>query len=172
MPTVLTNVRSVGPYAGWIRDAIIRFKYEGEWARAEQLGPLLADALSDMSRCDALVPVPLHSRRYRQRGYNQSRLLAEQAGRRIEIGVRDVLVRQRATVPQVRLGAAARMANVGGAFALRLDEQVKGQDLVLVDDVITTGSTLAACATVLLDAGAKSVGVLTVARELQSPRSS
>jgi predicted amidophosphoribosyltransferase len=64
------------------------------------------------------------------------------------------------------------MANVGGAFALRLDEQVKEQDLVLVDDVITTGSTLAACATVLLDAGAKSVGVLTVARELQSPRSS
>lgn len=171
-PAILSRVRSVGPYAGWLREAIIRFKYEGEWARAQQFGPLLAESMMDLVPCDALVPVPLHPRRYRQRGYNQARLLANQVGGDLGIDVRDALLRRRATNPQARLGVTDRVSNVKGAFALHPDENVEGQDLVLVDDVITTGSTLATCATALYGAGARSVAVVTIARELQNPRGS
>lgn len=167
-PSDLSRVRSVGPYAGWLREAIIRFKYEGEWARAEHFGPLLAQVVLDLVPSHGLVPVPLHPRRYRQRGFNQSRLLAEHVGRLVDIDVRDLLVRQRMTDPQARLGAAARVVNVEDAFALRRDAAIAGQDFVLIDDVITTGSTLAACAKVLRDAGAREVSVATLAREIET----
>ncbi|MCC7021719.1 MAG: ComF family protein [Thermomicrobiales bacterium] len=89
-------------------------------------------------------------------------------GRLVDIDVRDLLVRQRMTDPQARLGAAARVVNVEDAFALRRDAAIAGQDFVLIDDVITTGSTLAACAKVLRDAGAREVSVATLAREIET----
>lgn len=166
MPLALERVRSIGPFDGWLRGAIIQFKYHGEWARGEQLAAPLAALLSHDEPYDALVPVPLHPARLKHRGFNQATVVAEHAGRRLGIEVSESLIRSKRTAPQVTLGADARGMNVADAFRLRSGAPVHDRRLLLVDDVITTGSTLAACAAVLLDAGARLVGVATIAREL------
>jgi ComF family protein len=166
LPDALDLVRSVGAYTGWLRGAVIQLKYHGEWGRAQPLGRDLAHRIASVPAVDALVPVPLHPARLRQRGFNQSLLLARHAGRLLDVNVADVLIRTRQTSAQVSLGAEARAMNVAGAFALRPRHEVAGQSFVLVDDVITTGSTLAACAETLLVAGARAVAAATVAREM------
>jgi ComF family protein len=113
-----------------------------------------------------LTPVPLHPSRLRQRGFNQSLLLAREVGRTQSIPVVEALIRTRRTNSQVRLGAAERAGNVAGALAVLPGQMVTGRSFLLVDDVITTGATLGACASALLDAGASSVSALTVAREM------
>jgi competence protein ComFC len=166
MPEALFATRSVGPFDGWLRNAIVQYKYHGEWARAEPLALPLANAIGEMMPCDALVPVPLHTARFRQRGFNQSQLLARHAARHLGIEVREAVVRSRHSTAQATLSAAERRPNVDRAFAVCPTACVEGMSLILIDDVITTGSTLAACADVLLAAGAKSVSAGTVAREL------
>lgn len=160
-------MRSVGPYSDWLRRAIIDFKYHGEWARAEPLAELLAEAMEDLLPCDGLIPVPLHPSRLRQRGFNQSLLLAQHAAVHRSAPVLDVLARVRRTQAQAQLPAASRDANVRGAFALKPGPSVAGKTVILVDDVLTTGATLTSCAAALLDAGAAGVKVATLARELQ-----
>ncbi len=159
-------MRSVGPFDGWLRGAVVQFKYHGEWARAAHLGEPLAAAVAHLQGVDALVPVPLHSSRIRQRGFNQSLLLAQQAGGLLGIEVKEALIRTRRTDAQVSLGAEQRRANVAGAFAVQPHIQVAGLSVVLVDDVITTGATLSACAEVLISAGASSVKAASLAREM------
>ncbi len=158
-------VRAAAPFEGWLREAIIGFKYREEWSRAEHLAAVLLPALHGCGGFDALVPVPLHPGRLRQRGFNQSALLAHHAGAALGIPVREVLERLRATPQQVRLDAAQRRANVAGAFAVARAVDLNGQRLALVDDVITTGSTLAACAAALRSSGARHVCAATLARE-------
>lgn len=165
-PPTLSAVRSVGPYDGWLRDAVLLFKYQDEWSRVEHFAPALIDALVDVEAFDALVAVPLHPKRLRERGYNQSEVLANAVGRRLGKPCLRAIERVRATPHQARLGAAERPANVAGAFAPRRDVAVEGLSVVLVDDVVTTGSTLAECAAVLRTAGAREVRALTIAREL------
>jgi ComF family protein len=113
---------------------------------------------------DLIVPVPLHAARWRERGYNQSTLLASQlataSGLRL---IEEALTRIRATAPQITLNAVEREANVRGAFEARAD-LVRGRRVLLVDDVCTTGATLAACSHALKPAGAISVWALTLAR--------
>lgn len=166
LPPNVTALRSVGPYAGWLRDAILLFKYHDEWARVEHLAPALSETLVDFGLFDALVAVPLHPKRLRERGYNQSEILANAIGRQLCRPCLRAVERTRATPQQARLGAAERQANVAGAFVCRQDVSVEGLSVVLVDDVITTGSTLGECASVLRRAGAREVRALTVAREL------
>ena len=166
MPDVLGRVRSVGPFEGWLRGTIVHFKYHGEWARADQLGALVAAVAADLGSVDALIPVPLHTARLRQRGFNQSLLVASHAGVCLNTPVEQTLIRIRRTAAQVQLGAQARQSNVSGAFSLAPRHEINGRSFILIDDVITTGSTLAACAEVLLRAGATNVSVATVAREL------
>lgn len=160
------QVRSVGPFAGWLRGAVIECKYHGEWARVSQLGPLLGEVCQRLGPCDALVPVPLHSSRVRQRGFNQSLLLARGVADLLQIPVEACLVRTRRTDSQTQLTAEERMRNVMGAMALAPDCTITDRGFVLVDDVITTGSTLAACAAVLQKAGARWVKAVTICREL------
>jgi ComF family protein len=112
------------------------------------------------------VPVPLHARRERRRGYNQARLLARVAGRSAGIPIEEVLIRTRSTDQQVGLDADARRRNVRGAFAVRDGADISGRRFVLVDDVLTTGSTLGNCAETLVSGGAVWVGAVTLAREL------
>jgi competence protein ComFC len=166
MPENLDRVRSVGPYSGWLRRAIIDFKYHGEWARAKPLGEWLAGVAADLPG-DTLVPVPLHPSRLRQRGFNQSLLLAERAAVPMSAPVLDALARLRRTQAQAQLPAAQRAANVRGAFALKPGTHIEGKSVILVDDVMTTGATLTSCASALLEGGASAVMVATLARELQ-----
>lgn len=162
----LDLMRSVGPFDGWLRQAVHALKYEGESARAEHLGRVLATALPTGIPVDALVPVPLHPARLRRRGFNQAQLLAERVGAAASITVVPALRRTRATDPQVGLGARQRAANVLDAFAVVAGVEVGGGHLLLVDDVVTTGSTLSACAAVLKGAGARFVGAVTLGREI------
>ena len=167
-PPAFDCARALGAYDGVLREAIHRFKYHDRPALAEPLGALLsaqarrqASALHDL-RFDAVLPVPMHHVRRRRRGYNQSerlaRVLAQELGLPLDT---KTLVRPRATRPQVGLEAKARRVNLAGAFAVRAS--VKGKDLLLVDDVMTTGSSLHECAAALKIAGAGRVDALTLA---------
>lgn len=164
VPDSLDAVRSVGPYEGWLRAAIIALKYEGETSRARHLGDLLSGtvALHDAPFC--LVPVPLHPRRLRERGYNQSALLARRAAERTGVPVVEALIRTRATAHQVGLDATSRATNVAGAFALAKGyPHLQGRRVLLIDDVRTSGATLGACAEAARGAGAVWVGAATLA---------
>jgi ComF family protein len=113
---------------------------------------------------DALVPVPLHHRRHRARGFNQACEISRGLGANRLIRVLNCLYRYRETVSQTKLNRAARWENMAGAFRLKPGFDVRGMNLLLVDDVFTTGATVNACAQVLAKAGAGSLAVLTVAR--------
>jgi ComF family protein len=165
-PPSLRAVRSAGPFAGWLRTAIIAFKYRDEWARGPHFGDALLEPLRSLPAIDGLVPVPLHPTRQRHRGYNQAAILARRAGAALSIPIREELIRVRLTDRQVGLDAAARRANVAGAFEAAAGADLSGQRLVLIDDVVTTGATLGACAEALLAAGAAEVSAVTLAREM------
>jgi ComF family protein len=113
---------------------------------------------------DVLVPVPLHPTRQRERGFNQASLLAELLSARISIPCKPVLKRIRYTTTQTALDRAERMENLHNAFRLRKNADVRGLRVLLIDDVLTTGSTLSECARVLKRAGAMSVHAATAAR--------
>ncbi len=159
-------IRSAFPFQGPIQDAIYAFKYRG----ACQLAPLLARCMAEFwlrfqENVDVLVPVPLHPDRERQRGYNQAALLAEELGPLIERPVvTEALVRVRPTRSQTQLNSVERRRNVAGAFACARSDDICGRDIMLVDDVATTGATLDACAAALLAGDAHSVRAFTLAR--------
>jgi ComF family protein len=157
-----------GPYQDALRDLILRFKLGGERVLARDLGRLLAGRAAADARtgdADAIVPVPLHPQTERHRGYNQAALLAEALGRRLGKPVLlRTLAKVRATEPQATLEAARRSANVEGAYGVRRPDRVSGRRLILVDDVMTTGSTADEAARALRQAGAKGVFVAVVAR--------
>jgi ComF family protein len=159
-------VRSVGPFDGWLRGAVVQFKYHGEWARAAHLSEPLAAAVAHLEPADVLIPVPLHAAKLRQRGFNQSLLLAQDVRGLLGIEVTEALIRTRRTDAQVNLGSRQRSRNVAGAFAVQPRFPVAGLSIVLIDDVITTGSTLSACADALINAGATSVKAASLAREI------
>jgi ComF family protein len=161
-------------YDGALRAIVHAFKYDGRRSLARPLGQLLREAgASVLDGADAVVPVPLHPWKRMRRGFNQSADLARALG----VPVRSVLRRSRPTRAQAGLTPGQRRRNVAGAFALAWwpwsakPSTIAGQVLVLVDDVMTTGATLDACARVLKRAGAKEVRTLTLARALP-PRSS
>ena len=160
--------RAAADYGDTVREAVHAFKFRGRRALAAPLGDLLAGLEPPASPGpppSVIVPVPLHARRERERGFNQAELLARRLGRAWDVPVAArALVRSRATPAQADLPADARRANVRGAFAVRAPGRVAGRHVLLVDDVLTTGATAGACAAALLDAGAAAVGVLTVAR--------
>ncbi|MBA3416805.1 MAG: ComF family protein [Chloroflexia bacterium] len=158
----------MGPYAGWLRAAIIALKYEDEPARAAHLGGLLAPVLEPFGRDVVIGAVPLHARRERERGYNQSLLVARKAARALALPVLPLLRRTRATTRQVGLDAAGRRANVVGAFEADARVIARGgvAHVVLVDDVMTTGATLEVCAAALLASGVGRVDVVVLARDL------
>ncbi len=163
-PLPIDGIRAPYLMDGPLRSAIHKLKYEDLRAAAPTLGHLLGEWLEtkDIPR-DCLAPVPLHPRRMRGRGYNQSTLLADHVSRISGLPVKDVLKRTRDTPPQANLGGRSqRQDNVDGSFTCR--EDVRGAKVVLVDDVVTSGSTMAACAQALKKRGASSVWGIALAR--------
>jgi len=160
-----------GPYTGSLRDLILAYKFNERLDLGRQLQECALEAYEegrrqypDLPKPDAIVPVPLHSRRLLRRGFNQSREIARILSQRTGVPiVQEALVRVRRTVPQMELDRAERSANILGAFAANRD-LVQGRSLLLVDDIMTTGSTLEECAKVLLVSGAARVDVLILAR--------
>jgi ComF family protein len=153
-----------GAYEGALRDAIHLFKYGKVQTLAGPLGDLLAAALPRDQRFDAIAPVPLHWRRKWQRGFNQAELLARSLARRSGIPMLRALRRAHSTETQAGLSNTKRRSNVAKAFRVRRNAALAGKRILLVDDVMTTGSTAAACAVALKRAGAAKVSLLTVAR--------
>ncbi len=155
---------------GVVREAIHRFKYN----RQMYFGGHLEDWLIGAARrwiewceVDAIVPVPLHSRKQREREFNQAEVLARSLSRAVNLPVLcNVVCRVKDTPTQTRLTARERRQNLRGAFAVRRPEAVAGRRLVLVDDVFTTGVTLDSCAKVLRVEGAQNIIALTVARKV------
>ncbi len=164
----IDGIRSPFRFEGVIRQAIHQFKYRNIRALAKPLALMLNDYLKvNPVPGEALVPVPLHRKRLRERGYNQSGLLARELGRLTGLPVvADCLSRQRPSLPQARTGTVEeRQSNVARAFACR-DRRLQNKPVILIDDVATSGATLNACAQALKSAGAASVWGLTLAREI------
>jgi len=137
-------------------------KYDGESARARHLSELIQPWLGSFNSVEALVAVPLHANRLRERGFNQSELLATHLSAASSIPVWPALVRTRDTLHQVDLAADEREANVRGAFAARDGTLMRPSSVILIDDVFTTGATMAECARTLQARGVTSVYALTI----------
>jgi ComF family protein len=169
IPPGLLQAEWCAPFAGVVRAALHQLKYAGERRLARPLGEALARRWAAVGAGgDVLVPVPVHRARAAQRGYDQAVLLAEAAANALGLPATTVLERRRETVAQYHLDRSDRAANVAGAFSIGSPAAaagVHGRWVVLVDDVMTTGATLSACATALADAGALGVSAITVARE-------
>jgi ComF family protein len=164
------KARAFGVYQGTLMEAIHRLKYGGKTSLSKPLSTLAKDTFYrfwDASSIDLLLPVPLHIRRLRERGFNQAHLVNRKWARQEGIPFDGLtLSRRRWTEPQTSLTRAERRKNVKGAFYLRRRDKVKGLRILLVDDVFTTGATVNECAKVLMKAGAGSVDVLTLARAI------
>ncbi len=155
-------------YEGSVRRAVHALKYQRRRRVARVLANALAASLGECPYGDALIPVPLHPERLAERGFNQSAELARHLARRWSLPVlANGLIRQRDTGHQARLRRRERQTNVAGAFAWRAPTPPPAR-AILVDDVLTTGATLGACAAALRAAGSRQVVALTLARALMS----
>lgn len=164
----IDGIRSLFAYGGVMRQAILHLKYYDVKALAAPLAQLLKRSLdSEPLPFDMLIPVPVHPRRLRERGYNQSTLIARELSKLISVPLADgVLIRRKNTPPQARTPSLEeRQRNVDGAFYCRR-HNLKGKHILLIDDVCTSGATLGACASVLKSVGAASVWGLTLAKEV------
>jgi len=167
-----------GSYAGGLRDLIHLLKYEHVRPAATVLGRMLSEVIAGLAESfdssgPVVVPVPLHSRKMRERGFNQSELIARTALKLKPAGLElvlkpEILLRRRATESQTRLSREQRQRNMRGAFAVVRPDEVHNREVLLVDDVLTTGTTASECARLLRRAGATRVWVATVARTLKA----
>jgi len=157
-------VYSYGSYEGSLRKLIHLFKYDKIYSLARPLADFLARVIPREERFDVIVPMPLHWRRQWERGFNQSEHLAGVIAKKWGVPMQGAVRRVKSTSPQAGLTNAKRRANVGGAFAIKRNVRLDRARVLLVDDVLTTGATAAACARVLKRAGAAHVALLALAR--------
>lgn len=153
-------------YQGLLKELILRYKFSADLGLGNALGDLLLIAArrQPCDDMDSIIPVPVHSGRLRQRGFNQSLELARILGRRINIQVEtETLVKTRPTPPQSSMKRKLRLKSLKNVFAVK-DDSLKGKSVLLVDDIMTTGSTLEQCTRTLLLAGASEVRVVFLAR--------
>jgi ComF family protein len=163
----ISRFLAVWQYSDELQTIIHEMKYYGKKSLAQSMGEEMAKivaASQEYSSADAIVPVPLHKTRLRERGFNQSVLLAQKITSVSKISVEaEILKRVRYTRSQSKLSATERELNVQGAFKVVQPRPVRGKVVILVDDVFTTGSTLKACAEALIDSGVAKVLALTAA---------
>ena len=163
-----TIARAAGIYDGVLRECIHKLKYGGELYLAKTLVSFMVDTLREfpaLAECDLIVPVPLHRVRERERGFNQAYLLAKGISNVLKIDIScGNLRRIREKTPQTDLPRSLRLSNVREIFGVRDSSEFEGKELLLVDDVFTTGSTVNECSKTLIEAGAGKISILTAAR--------
>ena len=164
-PLPITQIRAAFRFTDPIPHIIHQFKYENRFALADPLATLMGEAWPQwQTAVNLVIPVPMHKSRQRKRGYNQSSLLAQKFSKHINQPYsEDALQRTRHTRPQVGLSGRARLANLSGAFDAN-GSFVRNKDILLIDDVCTTGATLVVATKTLLAAGANSVSGYCLAR--------
>lgn len=166
-----TMARALGTYEGSLQEAIHHWKYEGKTNLTPFFAEWLAEGLKrywEPDSLDLLIPVPLHTQRLRERGFNQALVLVKELSRRTGIPYRKTtLQKKKPTVPQVNLSGAERGKGLRGAFHVIGKEELVGKSALLVDDVYTTGATVNECSKVLLRGGTERVGVLTLAHAIK-----
>ena len=169
-PPPFTTARSLGAYTGVLQNMIHRCKYGYDISLGEFLGDMMARfsyPSFDLNGYTMVMPVPLHTKRLRERGFNQSLLLARAIAGRYKLKLDYLsLIRTTPTPPQTTFGRKEREENVKGAFSVARSFRLQEEKVVLVDDVYTTGSTVRECARVLKRSGVASVAVLTLSRTL------
>ena len=166
-PPAFTQTWSLFPYQSPLKEAIIGFKYRGKRSLTTSFLQAMIPTLPTLPPIDVLIPIPLHAQRLREREYNQSLLLAHGLSQHLQIPLLlSCLLRVRETVPQTSLSRTDRLTNLHRAFAVDDASRIKGQCILLIDDVYTTGTTLHECAKTLRKAGSGPVYGLTLARML------
>lgn len=148
-------------YKGLYRDMFLDFKFNSQLAYGHILGMAMAERMKnikELSDYSYIIPVPISERRYSERGYNQSEILAEYISKALDIPMLSALKRIKHSVPQSTIESGARLDNVKDAFAV--DYEFSGENIILFDDIYTTGSTASECARTLKKAGAGSVGMI------------
>ena len=164
-PMALTQIWSLFPYQPPLKEAITLFKYRGKLSLTRPLAQAMLEALPALPTLDAIIAVPLHPQRLRDREYNQSLLLANRLSHHTKIPLLlGCLLRIRPTVPQTSLTRKERLTNLHRAFSIANPVHLQGKRILLVDDVLTTGTTLHECAKTLRRAGSGPVYGLTLAR--------
>jgi len=162
--------RAVFSYEDIILNAIHQFKYHRDISTGKILASFVADFSFpdiDFSDCSLILPVPLHVKRLRERGFNQSLILARALGKKHHIPVSFSLLKRKLFTPtQAGSNKKERKQNIKGAFQITHPQKIAGQNIILVDDVYTTGATVNECSKILIRAGAEKVSVLTLARVL------
>jgi ComF family protein len=164
--------RALGAYEGSLQEAIHRWKYEGKTYLTPFFAQWMTEALNrywDADSFDLLIPVPLHPRRLRERGFNQILLLIKEISSRTGIPYgKTILQKKKPTLPQVSLSGIERERGIRGAFHVLRTEGLMGRSVLLVDDVYTTGATVNECSKVLRRGGAERVDVLTLAHAIKT----
>jgi len=160
-------VRSLSTFDDHYKKLIHRFKYDKKIPLGKRLAQSLGQAVAqerDFASCDLVIPVPLHRARHRERGFNQSEVLADGVSQAINLPLaKEILKRKKNTKDQTYLNAQQRAENVRDAFVVAQPKKINDKKVVLVDDVITTGATLNECARMLEKAGAKRIFAVTLA---------
>ncbi len=169
--TYFTMARALAAYQGTFQETIHQWKYEGKAALTPSLGQWMTEGFYrywEPKLFDLLIPVPLHKKRLRERGFNQALLLVKELSHRTGIPYRKGILRKiRPTTPQVHLNGVEREKEVKGSFQLAGNGKLGGKTILLVDDVYTTGATVNECSKVLLAGGAERVDVLTLVHALK-----
>jgi ComF family protein len=164
--SALNSIRSAAFFeSGHLREVVHKFKYDNLFILGKSLASLLATCYTiNQMKADIIVPVPLHKSRMKERGYNQSAVLAKELARLLHLPVDEkTLIRHRKTQSQMSLNAIDRQKNVANAFSCQRNS-LTTKNVLLIDDVCTTGATLDACAATLKTHGAMTVNALTIAR--------
>lgn len=162
-----TIARAIGYYEGSLREVLHRWKYEEKTYLTPFFGEKLEEGFFRYwphQTFDLIIPVPLHPKRLKERGFNQALLLVKELSRRTRIPyAKRILQKKLPTLPQVLLNGEAREKGVRGSFHIQHPEEIKRKRILLVDDVYTTGATVNECSRLLLKAGAEQIDVLTLA---------
>lgn len=163
---VIENCSSLFYYEKNVRESLLRYKFHGLRFYSEEYAKLmLMNFTMEETECDLISWVPLSSRRLRERGYDQARLIAEQLSRYLGLPCARVLKKVKNVRPQSQTGEwAARTVNIKNAYRVSGKIEIRGKTILLIDDIVTTGATLEECAATLMAAGAASVKALTIAR--------